>query len=123
MGWVPVDVNVNGMADPVIGVLPRRIDAFQWHYYTFGLPEGGVELAASATAKQAYRIGDRVWGIQFHAEVERHMLASWFEDGSDELGIPVDEMWAETDRHLGTWNGQGHALCTAFLDEAKHLTR
>jgi GMP synthase-like glutamine amidotransferase len=121
VGWVEVDLNVNGMADPVLGVLPRRIDAFQWHYYTFGLPDGAVELASSDVARQAFRLGDRVWGIQFHAEVERHMLASWFDHGRDELGMPVDEMWEQTERHLHTWNGQGTALCNAFLAEAHAL--
>ena len=105
----------------MLSVLPISVDAFQWHYYTFGLPDGALELASSAVAKQAYRLGDRVWGIQFHAEVEREMLAAWFRDGREELGIGVDEMWAETDRHLHTWNAQGRALCDAFLDEAKHL--
>ena len=121
VGWVRVELNEWGVTDPVLGVLPVTVDAFQWHYYTFGLPEGALELASSAVAKQAYRLGDRVWGIQFHAEVERDMLAAWFRDGREELGIRVDEMWAVTDRHLHTWNAQGRALCDAFLDEAKHL--
>jgi GMP synthase (glutamine-hydrolysing) len=122
VGWFPVDVNADGVADPVLGVLPRRIEAFQWHYYTFGLPEGAVELAASPAARQAFRLGDRVWGIQFHAEVERAMLAAWFGEGREELGKPIDEMWAETDRLLDAWNRHGHALCNAFLDEAGRLS-
>jgi GMP synthase (glutamine-hydrolysing) len=101
--------------------MPLSVEAFQWHYYTFGLPQGAIELASSPVARQAYRLGDRAWGIQFHAEVEREMLTAWFRDGREELGMPVDEMWAETDRHLATWNSHGHALCNAFLDEAKHL--
>ena len=121
VGWVRVELNEWGVTDPVLGVLPAAVEAFQWHYYTFGLPEGALELASSAVAKQAYRLGDRVWGIQFHAEVERDMLAAWFSEGSEELGVSVEEMWAVTDRHLHTWNAHGRALCDAFLDEAKHL--
>jgi GMP synthase-like glutamine amidotransferase len=120
VGWFRVELNEWGVTDPVLGVLPVTVEAFQWHYYTFDLPEGALELASSTVARQAYRLGDRAWGIQFHAEVERDMLAAWFRDGSEELGMPVDEMWAETDRHLHTWNAHGRALCDAFLDEAKH---
>jgi GMP synthase (glutamine-hydrolysing) len=120
-GWFTVDVNADGLADPVLGVLPDRIDAFQWHYFTFGLPDGAVALASSPAALQAYRLGDRIWGIQFHAEVERHMLESWFSKGRAELGKPLDEIWAETDRLLPTWNAHGRALCSAFLDEASRL--
>jgi len=121
VGWFAVDVSDDGAADPVIGVLPRRVDAFQWHYYTFGVPDGAVELASSTAARQAYRLGDRVWAIQFHAEVERHMLEAWFREGREELGKALDEVWAETDRHLPTWNEHGRALCGAFLDAAAAL--
>jgi GMP synthase (glutamine-hydrolysing) len=121
VGWFPVDLSDEGAADPVLGVLPRRVDAFQWHYYTFELPNGALELATSPAARQAFRLGDRTWGIQFHAEVERHMLEAWFGAGRKELGKPLDEVWAETDRHLDTWNRHGRALCTAFLDEAARI--
>jgi GMP synthase (glutamine-hydrolysing) len=121
VGWFPVDVSDEGAADPVLGVLPRRVDAFQWHYYTFELPNGALELATSPAARQAFRLGDRTWGIQFHAEVERHMLEAWFGAGQEELRKPLDEVWAETDRHLDTWNRHGRALCTAFLDEAARI--
>jgi GMP synthase-like glutamine amidotransferase len=118
VGWFPVDVNDDGAADAVLGTLPRRTDAFQWHYYTFDLPDGAVHLASSAAARQAYRLGDRAWGIQFHAEVDRGMLDAWFAAGSAELPKPLEEIAAETDRHLGAWNEQGRALCEAFLDRA-----
>jgi GMP synthase (glutamine-hydrolysing) len=122
VGWFAVDVNDEGAADAVLGVLPPRVDTFQWHYYTFDLPDGAVELARSAAARQAFRLGDRTWGIQFHAEVERQMLDSWFVDGAAELPKAVDEMRSETRRNLPTWNEHGRALCRAFIDEARRLT-
>ncbi len=118
VGWYPVEVNEDGIADPVLGVLPRRITAFQWHHYTFELPAGAVQLASSPAARQAYRLGDRAWGIQFHAEVERHMLDRWLTEGRAELAKPLAEVEEETERHLSTWNVQGRALCDAFLNEA-----
>jgi GMP synthase-like glutamine amidotransferase len=105
----------------VLGVLPPRVDAFVWHYYTFELPEGAVELATSAAARQAFRLGDRTWGVQFHAEVDRRMLDSWFVDGASELPKPAETIKAETNRYLGRWNEHGRALCVAFLDEARRL--
>ena len=59
--------------------------------------------------------------VQFHPEVERHMLDHWFDVGRDELPKPVEEMAAETDRQLARWNEHGRALCGAFLDEAAAL--
>jgi len=121
VGWFTVELSDDGARDPVVGVLPPRVDAFQWHYYTFELPDGAVQLAANANARQAYRLGDRAWAIQFHAEVERHMIDRWFVEGADELPKPRDELQAETDRLLGGWNAHGRALCGAFLDEAARL--
>jgi len=82
-----------------------------------------VELATSPAANQAYRLGDRTWGVQFHPEVGREMLDDWFAEGGDELGKPLDVVEEETARNLGTWNAQGRALCSAFLDAASRLTR
>ena len=118
VGWYEVELNDEGACDPVLGVLPRRVTAFQWHYYGFDLPDGAVELATSPAARQAYRLGDRTWGVQFHPEVERHMLDAWFFSGAAELPRPVEVVRSETDRHLATWNRHGQALCSAFLAEA-----
>jgi GMP synthase (glutamine-hydrolysing) len=121
VGWYEVSRD-DAQQDPVLDVLPLRFLAFQWHYYTFELPVGAVQLASTAAARQAYRLGDRVWGIQFHAEVDRHMLDHWLREGREELPKPVEEIRAEVDRFLPTWNEQGRALCQAFLDEAKRLS-
>jgi GMP synthase-like glutamine amidotransferase len=118
VGWFAVDVNEAGRDDPVVGVLPARVDAFQWHYYTFDVPAGATLLASSAVAHQAYRIGDRAWGIQFHAEITRAMLELWLVEGESELPKPAAEVRAETDRLLGPWNRHGRAICEAFLARA-----
>ena len=118
VGWHEVELNERGAADPVLGVLPRRFTAFQWHYYTYEPPGGAVELASSAAARQAYRLGDHAWGVQFHPEVDRRMLDRWFEEGEAELPKPREELAAETDRRLATWNEHGKGLCGAFLDAA-----
>jgi GMP synthase-like glutamine amidotransferase len=121
VGWFDVSRD-DGNEDPVLDALPARFRAFQWHYYTFELPRGALQLASSAAARQAYRLGDRVWGIQFHAEVDRTMLDHWLREGREELPRPVEEIRAETDRYLPTWNEQGRMLCDAFLDEAARLS-
>jgi GMP synthase (glutamine-hydrolysing) len=118
VGWTSVEVNAAGQDDPVLGVLPARVDAFQWHHYTFELPAEATLLAESAGARQAYRLGEQTWAIQFHAEVTRHMLEAWFVRGANELPKPASEMWAETNGLLGTWNEHGRRLCAAFLDRA-----
>jgi len=117
VGWHVVTLNDVGLADPVLGVLPARIEAFQWHYYGFDVPPGAVLLATSDAARQAYRIGERTWGVQFHPEVTRHMLDYWFVEGAAEIP-DLARTRTETDALLGRWNEHGRALCNAFLDYA-----
>ncbi len=119
VGWYPIALSEAGHDDPVLGGLPERPQAFQWHYYTYELPEGAVQLAASDACRQAFRLGDSAWGIQFHAEVTRPMLDFWLAEGAGELPKPVDDVRSETDAYLGTWNEQGRRICGAFLDVAE----
>lgn len=123
VGWHPVELSPAAAGDPVLGALPPRVDAFQWHYYTFALPVGAVLLASSAAARQAFRLGEATWGIQFHAEVTAAMVEQWLVEGEAELPKPIDEVRCETDALLPAWNAHGHALCGRFLDEAERRRR
>ena len=119
IGWLEVELTPDGRSDPVLGVLPPRTDAFQWHRYTFGIPNGGTELARSDVCTQAFRLGRHAWGIQFHAEVTQPMVEAWAAEDSDDLPVPVDDFLAETTSRIGAWNEQGRQLCTAFLEAAQ----
>ena len=35
IGWHDVELTGAGLADPVLGALPGRFPAFQWHHYTY----------------------------------------------------------------------------------------
>jgi GMP synthase (glutamine-hydrolysing) len=76
IGWHDVELTDAGRADPVLGALPARFTALQWHSWTFAVPEGGELLATSAACPQAFR-RDRAWGVQFHPEVDRATLGAW----------------------------------------------
>jgi len=118
VGWHEVELTEAGHADPVLSTLPPRIDAFQWHHYTFELPATATELARSPAARQAFTIDRRAWGIQFHAEVTRTMIASWAADGADQLRSTPADLLAQTDGLIEAWNEAGRKLCAAFLDTA-----
>jgi GMP synthase-like glutamine amidotransferase len=50
VGWHDVELGDDGGRDAVLGVLPGRFPAFQWHYYTFELPANAVQLASRASS-------------------------------------------------------------------------
>ena len=119
VGWHEVELTPEGVADPVIGAaFPTRFDAFQWHYYTWELPLGAELLAANGAARQAYRLGERTWAVQFHPEVNGVMLDHWFTFGESELPVPKATLEAETEALLPSWMERGNALAEAFLVQA-----
>lgn len=117
IGWHEVELTPAGRADPVLGVLPPRFEAFQWHEYAFAAPADGAELARSDVCVQAFRLG-RAWALQFHAEVTGPMIHDWVAEGPDALPVPAMDFLAEADRRIESWNELGRALCAAFLQEA-----
>ena len=60
-----------GVSDPLLAPLAPGFTAFQWHSYRSPAAPDAVALARSPAALQAFRAGERTWGIQFHAEVTR----------------------------------------------------
>ena len=121
IGWYPVEVTEDAADDPLFQRLPERFHAFQWHYYTYDLPASAVELARSDVCTQAFRLGERVWGIQFHAEVTRKTIDSWV--SAEERDVPSgrERLVAETERRLGAWNAIGRELCGGFLEAAERV--
>jgi GMP synthase-like glutamine amidotransferase len=121
IGWHEVELTEAGEDDPLLGKLPQRFHAFQWHYYTHGVPSGAVELARSGVCTQAFRLGERAWGIQFHAEVTESQIKSWIEEEPEAVPGGADELLAETRDRVAEWNGLGRSLCGAFLEAAERV--
>jgi GMP synthase (glutamine-hydrolysing) len=121
IGWYEVELTEAASDDPVFGSLPERFDAFQWHYYTYGVPAGGVELARSAACTQAFRLGESVWGVQFHPEVTESQIGSWLSTDGFNEGVDVEHVAAETRERIGAWNALGAQLCGAFLATAERF--
>jgi GMP synthase (glutamine-hydrolysing) len=120
IGWVDVSLTEAAAADPVLSQLPPKFEAFQWHYYTHGLPAGAEELARSRVCTQAFRLGDAAWGVQFHPEVTLAQVESWLADKDDPAPDP-ERVRADTREKIGRWNELGSTLCLAFLETARRL--
>jgi GMP synthase (glutamine-hydrolysing) len=121
IGWLEVALTPEGRHDPVLGALPPRLEAFQWHHYTFEVPHGGTELARSQSCTQAFRLGPAV-GIQFHAEATRAMVDAWLAEDADEVPEPA-ALRSATHERISAWNDLGRKLCGAFLDAAASSAR
>jgi GMP synthase-like glutamine amidotransferase len=121
IGWHEVELTAEVSGDPVLGGLPERFDAFQWHSYEAPLPPGATALAGSPSCLQAYRLEGPAWGIQFHAEVSRDDVEHWIDDyrsDPDAVRIALDPeaLRRRTRESIAEWNELGRSLCGRFLD-------
>jgi GMP synthase (glutamine-hydrolysing) len=121
IGWYEVELTAEGADDPVLGRLPQRFEAFQWHYYSYGAPAGAVELARSATCTQAFRLGELVWGVQFHPEVNEEQVRGWLRNEELPPGFDRATLEAETAQKMERWNELGRTLCAAFVETAARV--
>ena len=73
-----VHLTTDAIDDPVFGPAPTPLPCVHWHGATFSLPEGAVRLAGNdAYENQAFRMGERAYGLQFHVEVTASLVAHW----------------------------------------------
>ena len=123
IGWFAVEVLPDAAEDPLLGPLAPAFTAFQWHSYEAVPPPGATALARSEVCSQAYRLGDRAWGIQFHAEVAAADAAKWVDDWREDadavrIGLDPDALRTQTEARIEDWNRFGRELCGRFIEAA-----
>lgn len=121
IGWFDAELPPDAAADPVIGPLAPRFTGFNWHSYECLPPDDAVVLARSEACIQAFRLGERAYGIQFHAEVSAADANKWIDEWDDDedavrVGLDHLALRSETDRAIEAWNAVGRDLCGRFLD-------
>jgi GMP synthase (glutamine-hydrolysing) len=131
VGWYEAILTPHAAADPLFAPLAQtapggRFEALEWHSYAAELPDGATPLAQSEVCLQGYRIGDRVWGIQFHAEVTGPGFQHWVDiDGTradaTQAGLDLTLVARQTQERIGPWNELGYGLCERFLQVVSRL--
>ena len=123
IGWFPV----TGVAskDSKTFKFPSAIEVFHWHGETFALPPDATLLASSAGCeKQAFQLGSKVIGLQFHLETTPDAGAALVAHCSDEL-IPAQYVQsanqilaarAETYEAINRLMGEVLAFLTGKID-------
>jgi GMP synthase (glutamine-hydrolysing) len=99
---------------------------FEWHMDTFELPEGATLLVAGdRVPNQAFRVGDRTWGVQFHLEVDAAEVEAWLRgyariaDLLETWGKSNEDVRAEAERHIGGHEAKGREVFRRFTDLAR----
>jgi GMP synthase (glutamine-hydrolysing) len=124
IGWYDVSPTEEGAGDPLLAHFDATEKLFQWHGDTFSIPHGAVQLASSPSCRnQAFRYGERAYGLQFHLEVDPPLVERW-------LGVPThqqeiadlngricpDRIRSETAQHAERLRELSDATFTGFIE-------
>jgi GMP synthase-like glutamine amidotransferase len=123
IGLYEVGLTGAGRAHPLFRDLPDAGRYLQWHAAeVVEPPAGATVLARSADcAVQALAVGERAFGLQFHAEVDAPTLADWFADPAvsealiERRGPEAPERYrAEAQAHMAALNAAARQLYVNF---------
>ncbi len=134
IGVCEIQTTSEAAADALFASLPRQLVGVQWHGAEVRtLPPGGVSLATNPTsALQAFRVGLRAWGVQFHVEASPDAVAEWadvpsyraalqanYPDGVDRFLAAINEQRQELERISAELGGRLVRLAQPAPAEAR----
>jgi len=78
IGWYLLHPTAAAREDRLLRHFDGSQPVFQWHAYTFDLPNAAVLLASTdSCSHQAFRFGERAYGLQFHLEADEPLIRRW----------------------------------------------
>ena len=83
VGWAPVRFLGVERERALRGIRAEEM-LLHWHGDTFDLPAGAIHLAETDVCPhQAFHIGERLFGLQFHCELPGETIATWVREDAD----------------------------------------
>jgi GMP synthase (glutamine-hydrolysing) len=80
VGWGAVHFTKSASEEPVLSGLDAAEVMLHWHGDTFDLPRGATLLASTLHCPhQMFRVKTRLFGVQFHPEVDESDIATWID--------------------------------------------
>ena len=124
IGWYDMHLSEAGRTDPVLGAAGATLPVFQWHSYSFELPDRATHLASTETCEQqAFRFGSNAYGFQFHLEADAPVIERWlglasFRDELADAGLPAnaETIREQTARLAVATRASADAVFNNFLD-------
>ena len=122
IGWFPIECLTQSKNTSLQNIIPSPMEVFHWHGDTFDLPAHAVHLAWSEGCdNQAFCIGERVLGLQFHLEATPLTIKSLAEKCQNDL-VPGRYVQSATEMLSDTLRFQRvNAVMDALLDYWENL--
>ena len=106
-GFCRADADRGGAPRPACSAsCPERFEALFANAYAFELPPGAVELASTEARPQAFRVGERAWGVQFHPEARLAQVLAWWRGGR-RAAAAARELERELAAGIDAWHELG----------------
>jgi len=101
IGWSELELTHPAATDWLGSLAPLRL--FQWHSESFSIPPGAVQiLRGKHCANQAFVMGDKHLGMQFHCEVDAAKVRDWLIVDAAEMQRCTSPAVGNTERILRT---------------------
>jgi len=115
-GFVPINLEPQASDDPLFAGTGPRLALFQNHYEAVQhVPDAVVLASGDKCAIQAFRIGERVYGTQFHFEVTLDIARDWYRRFGHVLYRDAPEMEHELDAGFVNHFAAQAALCKLLV--------
>ncbi|HTM43676.1 MAG TPA: gamma-glutamyl-gamma-aminobutyrate hydrolase family protein [Polyangiaceae bacterium] len=79
VGWGPIAFHRAGN-EAVLDGIPDRAVVVHWHGDQFALPPGARLLASSDLCNQGFQLGRRLFGLQFHCELDAAQIEDFLQE-------------------------------------------
>lgn len=117
IGWFNIGLTSAGLRDVLFHGIPERWEVFQWHGDMCVPPSSAPVLAGSVGCPvQAFRIRERAYGLQFHAEITDKSINDW---SLADRRSDREDMLAHYARVKDEFGRRGRTLCENFLEIMK----
>jgi len=120
IGWHEIRLAPEAGTDPLLRLHPAVAKAFHFHGDCFDTPPGCINLASSAlTDAQLFRLGDRVYGFQFHPEMDTDLVDIMCRQNTEYMaanGSDADAVIAESRDKLPAYQQRTRPMFEAWVD-------
>lgn len=124
MGWYDIELTTAGENSPLLSHFNKTEKIFQMHGDTFDIPKACEHLAQSTICPaQAFSYGRKVFGLQFHLEVDEAMILRWLNNPRNQQDIETsggnvsaEEMIADTAKYLQNSLSLSQQTFQKFID-------
>ena len=115
-GFAPVHIGVPGQTDRILAGIRWTSHQFHTHAHQItSLPAGTTTYVSSDACKvQAFSAGIRTFGFQYHFELDRKQIDTFYEADAamfEAAGVSKDVLHAQADEHYATYARLGDRLC------------